>query len=192
MALMAVSIAAFLGTTSDQLPPMTFFPALVLFAAGALKFLRTNHVVLEKAEKQTQRVLNPVLPENQQVRGHAERQAARRGSTLNHCGEEDVNASPTWPTNQQDYSPGEKIELDDQEDDFVVATDVSFPIEALSDRPQASDDQTVAGLFGVGKNAPGKENRCHAENSCPTPIEVAQPQRFQSSLIGHSRLCTHR
>ncbi len=132
MALMAVSIAAFLGTTSDQLPPMTFFPALVLFAAGALKFLRTNHVVLEKAEKQTQRVLNPVLPENQQVRGHAERQAARRGSTLNHCGEEDVNASPTWPTNQQDYSPGEKIELDDQEDDFVVATDVSFPIEVQS------------------------------------------------------------
>jgi hypothetical protein len=53
-ALMAISIAALIGTTSDTLPPITFFPALVLFAAGAMRFLRTNHEALEKAEKRTQ------------------------------------------------------------------------------------------------------------------------------------------
>jgi hypothetical protein len=63
LTLMAISIAAFVGTTSDRLPPITFFPALVLFAAGAMSFLRRNHEALEKAEERTQRALNPVIRE---------------------------------------------------------------------------------------------------------------------------------
>jgi len=127
--LMAISIAAFVGTTNDKLPPMTFFPALVLFAAGALKFLRSNHEALERAEKRTQRALNPVLAENQQARGLAERQAARRGAALNHSGDGDPDANPAWATHKNTIAPGEAIEFDDQEDELVVATDVSFPIE---------------------------------------------------------------
>jgi hypothetical protein len=34
LTLMAISSGAFLGTTSNSLPPVTFFPALALLRAG--------------------------------------------------------------------------------------------------------------------------------------------------------------
>lgn len=130
--LMAISIAAFVGTTSEALPPVTFFPALALFAAGAIKFLRTNHDALEAAEKRTQRALNPVIRENEQARAHAVRQANRRGAALNHSGACDSNADLASSTHFDPETPRETIQIDDQDDDFVVATDVSFPIEIQS------------------------------------------------------------
>ena len=86
LALMTVSTAAFVGTTSNMLPSMTFFPALVLFAVGALKFLRKNREALDVAEKRTHRALNPVIRENKHAQAHAERQAARQGVALSHSG----------------------------------------------------------------------------------------------------------
>lgn len=93
LTLMAISIAAFVGTTSNALPSVTFFPALALFAAGAIKFMMSTHKALEKAEERTHRAINPVLPENQYARAHAERQAARQGSELSHSGAMDGNAN---------------------------------------------------------------------------------------------------
>jgi hypothetical protein len=159
--LMAISIAAFVGTTSDKLPPMTFFPALVLFGAGALKFMRTNHEALERAEKRTERALNPVIRENHHARAHAERQAARRGSSLNHSGAEDSNASRGWAGNESAASPREMIEFDDQEDDFVVATDVSFPIEiqagdALADQLRKLNQLLEQGVLTAEEYAVAK------------------------------------
>jgi hypothetical protein len=44
--LMSISVGAFMGTTSNTLPSFAFFPALILFGAGAVKFIRTNHDAL--------------------------------------------------------------------------------------------------------------------------------------------------
>ena len=129
LALMAISTAALVGTTSNSLPPATFFPALALFVAGAIQFVRTNHVVLGKAEKRAHSAANPVIRENRHVGAHAERQAARRGAGLNHSGAEDSNANAIA---SQSASRGESIEVDQPGSEFVVETDVSFPVEIQS------------------------------------------------------------
>ena len=94
LSLMAISIAAFLGTTSNSLPSATFFPALALFALGAFKFLKSNHEALEKAEDRAHRAVNPVIRENRHAQAHAERQAQRRGAALSHSGFSENNANP--------------------------------------------------------------------------------------------------
>lgn len=129
LALMAISTAAFVGTTSNSLPPVTFFPALVLFVAGAIQFVRTNHIALEKAEKRVHRAANPVIRENRHVGAHAERQAAKRGAVLNHSGAEDSNANAVA---SQPASRREFIDVDQPGSEFVVETDVSFPVEIQS------------------------------------------------------------
>ncbi len=129
--LMAVSILAFLGTTSEAIPAATFFPALVLFAIGAFKFLRTNHEALARAERATSRARNPAMRENRMARAMADRQAANvpavddssagRGPTSSDLQLESGNAPHAI-----------EIELDDgaeTEDPTSVMTDVSFPIE---------------------------------------------------------------
>ena len=80
--LMGVSIAAFLGTTTEALPPMTFFPALLLFCIGAFKFIRTNNQAMAKAEKKVEGRLNPTLRQNRYAQARAERLAAKLGGAL--------------------------------------------------------------------------------------------------------------
>ncbi len=127
--LMAIAIAAFLGTNSSRLPPETFFPALALFAAGAFKFMRRNHVALEKAEKRAYRAIHPEIRENRQAAALAERQAAHQGVGVGHPVA--LGGAPRGQTvdSRTGYARTEPIELDIEEDDFVVATDVSFPVE---------------------------------------------------------------
>ncbi len=132
LTLMALSLAAFVGTTSNMLPPTTFFPALALFAAGAFKFMKSNRLAVEAAEDLTRRAINPRLSENQQVQAQAQRQADRQGSALTHAGELDENANPVAYVEPRRGAPGEAIEIDSQAHDFVVGTDVSFPIEVQS------------------------------------------------------------
>ena len=59
LTLMTISSAAFLGTTSNTLPPVTFFPALALFALGAIRFLKSNHEALKRAEDKAHQDVNP-------------------------------------------------------------------------------------------------------------------------------------
>ncbi len=138
--LMTLAIAAFLGATSNTPPPVTFFPALALFIAGAIKFLRKNHVALEAAEKRTQRPLNPVIRENRHAQAHAERQARRQGEALA------IPAPSAWRRTPAPRGramgpavvPRDGVEINELEADFVVATDVSFPVavqagDALAD-----------------------------------------------------------
>ena len=129
LCLMAIALAAFVGTNSNLLPPATFFPALALFAAGAIKFMRSNHVALEKAEKRAYRAVQPVIRENRQAEAHANRQAARQGEALSHSGAFEDGQTRPHNSPQSAYATAEPIELDLEEDDFVVATDVSFPVE---------------------------------------------------------------
>jgi len=137
--LMSISIAAFMGTTSNWLPSITFFPALILFAMGAVKFMRTNHDALKKAEKRTQRALNPVIRENRQAQAHAARQADRQGEALSHSGVFDARRPGSQDARPSQNAPREAIEFDQMDDTFVVATDVSFPVavqkgDALADQ----------------------------------------------------------
>lgn len=129
MILMAMAIAAFLGANSNWLPPATFFPALALFIIGAFKFMRSNHAVLEEAEQRAYRALHPEIRENRQAAAHAERQAARRGAAVGHPGAAEDAPQERSIDPRTGYARTEPIELEIEEDDFVVATDVSFPLE---------------------------------------------------------------
>jgi len=135
LVLMGLSIACFVGTTTEMLPPVTFFPALAVFALGAIKFMKANSVELQKAERRTERRVNPTIRENQHAHAHAERLAAKRGGSLNALnGNDEVDpetaarmASGQMPS---DSAPGgDAIDIGDADDDFVVTTDVSFPVE---------------------------------------------------------------
>jgi len=136
--LMTLATLAFLGTTSQALPAATFFPALVLFAIGAFKFLKSNSLEMAKTEKRFERRVNPALRQNQFAQEYAERLATMRGNPLLSVGdpslEEAERDARLASGRRPDETQTRAIEIDDREDDFVVATDVSFPVEV-----QASD-----------------------------------------------------
>jgi hypothetical protein len=123
-------VAAFLGSTSEALPPATFFPALALFGIGAVKFLKSSREALAEAERRTQEKLHPVIRENRSTQATAERMAQRRGAALN-----ELNAAlpprtaPTARATRGQPMPAAPIDLDPSEGDLVVTQDVSFPVE---------------------------------------------------------------
>ena len=133
LALMGVSIAAFLGTTAEILPSATFFPALAIFGLGAIKFMRANSAEMAKAEKRVERRVNPTIRNNQHAQAHAERLAARQGGALSSLNEStaDAEAAARMASGQMpNQAPGgEAIEVGEDDADLVVTTDVSFPVE---------------------------------------------------------------
>lgn len=128
--LMGLAVAAFLGSTSEALPPATFFPALALFGIGAVKFLKSSREALAEAERRTQEKLHPVIRENRSTQATAERMAQRRGAALN-----ELNATlppkttPTARATRGQPMQAAPIDLDPSEADLVVTQDVSFPVE---------------------------------------------------------------
>jgi len=131
LVLMAVSILAFLGTTAEAMPPVTFFPALMLFAIGAFKFLRTNHEAMAKAEQRARRAVNPAMRENRVARSMADRQAAMTPG-VRHPGTEVEEAPSTPQSGYGTRADAIEIEFDDEfenDDPTTVTTDISFPIE---------------------------------------------------------------
>lgn len=128
--LMGLAVAAFLGSTSEVLPPATFFPALALFGIGAVKFLKSSREALAEAERRTQEKLHPVIRENRSTQAAAERMAQRRGAALNELSA----ALPAKPMGTARASRGQPlpatpIDLDPSETDLIVTQDVSFPVE---------------------------------------------------------------
>jgi hypothetical protein len=71
LTLMAISSGAFLGTTSNTLPPVTFFPALALFALGAIRFLKSNHESLKRAEDKAHQDVNHAAAKPESTRAGA-------------------------------------------------------------------------------------------------------------------------
>lgn len=133
--LMGLATAAFVGTNRGMLPAATFFPALLFFGIGAVKFMRSNSEALAKAEKRVERRANPRIRQNRHVQAQAERAAERRGATLNSLSEtdEDAEQAARAASGQMDSRPGAApIEIDGQDTNFVVTTDVSFPVEVQS------------------------------------------------------------
>ena len=125
LTLMAIAVVAFLGSTSEALPPETFFPALLLFAIGAFQFLRTNHEAMAKSEEEARRAVQPRIRENRMARELAERQAASKAVVL--------ATSEAMPADAQEQTSFgndlHSIEFSPEEEGLEVTTDVSFPVE---------------------------------------------------------------
>ncbi len=130
LALMGLAIAAFMGTTTETLPAVTFFPALLLFGVGAIKFMKSNSEAMARAEKQVERRVNPRIRQNVHAQAQAERAAARRGSSLNALSEADYEAERAAALASGRAADALELGGDpDEGDDLVVTTDVSFPVE---------------------------------------------------------------
>lgn len=143
--LMALAVAAFLGSTSEVLPPVTFFPALALFAVGAVRFFTSSREAIAEAEQRTQAKLHPVIRENRSAQASAERMAMRRGAALN-----EVNAG--LPTTSNLPAARQAIALDQSEGELVVMPDVSFPVEvqrgdALADQLRKLNQLLTQGIL---------------------------------------------
>ena len=132
LTLMAIAVVAFLGSTSEALPPETFFPALALFAIGAFKFLRTNHEAMAKSEERVKRSISPAIRENRMARMLADRQAASAAIGLPPSRSDASQAPDLAPAHTAELHA---IELEGEADDgeeMAVTTDVSFPVEVQS------------------------------------------------------------
>ena len=150
--LMALAVAAFLGSTSEVLPPVTFFPALALFGIGAVQFLKSSREALAEAERRTQEKLHPVIRENRSVQAGAERRAMRRGATLNELNAPASAASAFPPVGRRRQTALEALELDSEEGELVVNPDVSFPVEvqrgdALADQLRKLNQLLTQGIL---------------------------------------------
>ena len=148
LTLMAIAVASFVGTTTNTLPSVVFFPALALFALGAVKFMRGNHAKLEEAERRAHRAVNPVIRENRHAAAHAERQAQRKGTAFVHAGSGDGNANAV--ASRPPTPASDAIEIDDQDGDFEVATDVSFPVEVQTGDALADQLKKLNQLMAQG------------------------------------------
>ena len=137
LTLMAISITAFLGSTSGSLPAATFFPALGLFVIGAFKFLRSNHEAMARAEQRAHRAVNPMIRENRQTEELATNQVRRQEAGLAAPTATDHPAEPTAGPSRR----SEDMEIETGDLEVVVTSDVSFPVEiqrgdALADQLQ--------------------------------------------------------
>ena len=155
LSLMGLSIAAFLGSTSEMLPSATFFPALAVFVLGAIKFMRANSVEMARAEKRVERKMNPTLRKNQQAQAHAERLAARQGnalSSLNASDDVDAEAAARLASGQRPAQTpgGGAIEIGEDDADLVVTTDVSFPVEVQAGDALADQLKKLNQLMAQG------------------------------------------
>ncbi len=154
--LMAISVATFLGTTQGELPAAAFFPALLLFVVGAIRFLRKNHEALARAERKAARAVQPRMRENPHARVLAERQARAQGSVHRPTGSGETGAPALGPDGL-----AQPIELDLDEDDLEVRTDVSFPVEvqrgdALADQLRKLNQMVQQGVLSEEEYAIAK------------------------------------
>ncbi|MFO0688877.1 MAG: SHOCT domain-containing protein [Myxococcota bacterium] len=162
--LMGLAVAAFLGSTSEMLPPATFFPALALFAIGGVKFFQSSRAALVAADRETQARLHPTIRENRSALAEAERRAQRRGAALSSLNAESagtaraaarpgvVGPAKRVPAREADPNLAEIELLDVQEEELQITPDVSFPIElqrgdALADQLRKLNQLLTQGIL---------------------------------------------
>jgi len=147
--LLVMGVLTFLGTTNQLLPAVAFFPGLAVCVLGVIVFMKANHTALEASEAATLRRLNPEI-KNQTAEAQAKRQSETDGASLNALESRDgrVAAQAVAADQVQDdelvlYEVDQTaapaadpvdpnvLEAEDENEggDFVVTTDVSFPLE---------------------------------------------------------------
>jgi len=183
--LIVMGVLTFLGTTNQLLPAVAFFPGVVVCGLGAFIFLKANHEAMTGAERKIEERLHPVI--KPQSEAHAtRRRATADGGSLADPGDRERRMPAQAATAQQvqddqlvlyevDQAGDGAVEptvvgsLESEEDggvtaqdpDFVVTTDVSFPLElqqqgSLADqlaklRRLADDGIISEAEFGVAK-----------------------------------------
>lgn len=165
--LLVVGMLTFSGTTNALLPAIAFWPAAVVCCFGIVIFMKANRVAAQAAEEAARRrVAQPLR--NARVEGSSEAQARADGRLL-----ESVAArggrSAARPAAPQQQAQADEIVLYEVEDaqaiahtkDFVVTTDVSFPLElqqqgALGDQLEKLDRLRDQGILSAEEFAIAK------------------------------------
>ncbi len=144
--LLVVGALTFLGTTNQLIPAIAFFPGLVVCVLGLIVFMKANHVALEESEARTLRRLNPEI-KNVTAERAAKKQAEVDGAGLDAL--ESREGRLAAQVAATDQVQGDQLGLDEvdqaganaaapanaeaseegKDADFVVTTDVSFPVE---------------------------------------------------------------
>jgi hypothetical protein len=91
----------------------------------------------------------------------AERQARRQVEALRHSGALDTSGTRGPNARRAAIAQGEPISIDEMEDNFVVATDVSFPVEvqlgdALADQLRKLNQLLEQGILTAEEYAVAK------------------------------------
>jgi hypothetical protein len=157
--LMGTGALVFLGTSAQWLPAEAFFPAVAVCLLGLVVFMKGNRKATELADQRLRRALDPDI-RNQTAERFATRQADVDGRSLGSISERGVpgGAAPKSrrPVAQVDR---DEIVLDEveasgrkpgQEADFVVTTDVSFPVELQESRSLAEQLEKLQRLCEDG------------------------------------------
>ena len=141
--LLVVGALTFLGTTNQMLPAVAFFPGMLVCVLGLIVFMKANHVALEASEKQTPKRLNPEI-RSTSADLSAERQAEVDGASLEALSAREGRLAAQGIAADQVQNDELVLYEVDQADaaaeagtagsakqasDFVVTTDVSFPLE---------------------------------------------------------------
>lgn len=153
--LMGAGVLTFVGTTGHLLPAEAFFPALGVCLLGVLLFMKGNRTATEEAEQRIKSGLDPNI-RNESMERYAARQAQVDGLALESIATQEARRAPAAPPVPlaPTTSPNDEIVLDeltevesnddaDADDDFVISTDVSFPVELQESQSLAEQLQKL-------------------------------------------------
>lgn len=171
LVLFGLGLGVFAGTTNQVLPAVAFWPALLVSCFGAFVFMKANHDAMEEAETRARKAVEPTL-RNETMERFAAQQAGTDGNVLASIGEREVRgvaARQAQPEQVQsdelvlyevdDAVPGAKRQ--DKGAEFVVTTDVSFPLEiqeqgALADQLEKLKKLQDDGIISADEFATAK------------------------------------
>ncbi len=134
LALILLGTIVLLGNTTEALPPEAFFAGLVMYPIGGFLFFKGSREAINKAESRAARIRAPKL-NNATAEAYADRQ--RRNIEEHGSVDSQVRALNEQPAAQLASPQAARVQdacldLDaelGEEEDLVVTTDVSFPIE---------------------------------------------------------------
>jgi len=132
LALILLGTLVLLGNTTEALPAEAFFAGLFLYPIGGVLFFQGSRASIQQAETRAANIRAPQL-KNATAEAYAERQRRnieRTGSDESQLRslQQGQKATPPAPFEALEIDLDLDPELDDEEE-FAVTTDVSFPIE---------------------------------------------------------------
>lgn len=154
--LMGAGALTFVGTTTQLLPAEAFFPAVGACLFGVLLFMKGNREATEQEEKRIKHVLDPNI-RNESMERYASRQARVDGLALESAASQEIRHAPaaaavpaTSPNDEivlYELTDAEAVDYDagngNEDDDFVISTDVSFPVELQESQSLAEQLQKL-------------------------------------------------
>lgn len=132
LALLLIGVLVLMGNTMDVFPPEAFWAGLLTYPIGGYLFFMGSRRAIRRSERQMARRLSSRL-QSSPGQDRARRQAERVvDSNAAQSGIATPEPEPVAPLNELEMGP------ESDQDDFQVATDVSFPVE-LQERNSIAD-----------------------------------------------------